>query len=62
MAKWSGRGQPPTRKKLHRWRSRLDIERAHERAAGRAEQGRWERSWHRDYRGGDALIKRWADE
>lgn len=20
MAKWSGRGQPPTRRKLHRWR------------------------------------------
>jgi hypothetical protein len=23
MAKWSGRGIPPTRKKLHRWRESL---------------------------------------
>jgi hypothetical protein len=28
MGKWSGRGQPPTRRKLHRYRTALQKERA----------------------------------
>ena len=37
MSKWSGRGIPPTRRKLHRWRKAQLLERAAELKAARAE-------------------------
>lgn len=36
MGKWSGRGIPPTRRKLHAWRQKQYLERQEDLAAQRA--------------------------
>ena len=51
MAQWSGRGIPPTRKKLHRLRATLIKERKNGAKEARAEQSRWDFLWHKTTRG-----------
>ncbi len=46
MGRWSGRGQPPTRKKLNRWR----VLRREEKAAYVREQLKLQKQWDRDVR------------
>jgi hypothetical protein len=45
MGKWSGRGSPPTRKKLHRVRQELVRERKTSATDQRAEQSRRDYTW-----------------
>ena len=50
MAKWSGRGIPPTRKKLHRWRLAQEKARLLERPDGKSGT-RLDHSWSKRVRG-----------
>lgn len=45
MGAWSGRGIPPTRRKLHRMRAALLKERKNGTKASAAEASRWDYSW-----------------
>lgn len=51
MAKWSGKGIPPTRKKLHRLRRALILQRKKDAKAERAELQRREYTWGKQSRG-----------
>ena len=50
MAKWSGRGIPPTRRKLHRVRAQILKERQNGAKVARAEAARWEFLWNKTTR------------
>lgn len=50
MAKWSGRGIPPTRRKLHRLRRALVLERRREAKEQKSELQRREYIWSRKTR------------
>lgn len=45
MSKWSGRGIPPTRRKLHRMRAQMVRERREDAREARAEDSRREFTW-----------------
>lgn len=51
MSKWSGRGNPPTRKKLHRLRRAIILQKKADAKAERTEQQRWEYKWGKLTRG-----------
>ena len=51
MAQWSGRGIPPTRKKLHRWRTAQEKARQFERPDGKGDGSRRDNSWNKRVRG-----------
>jgi len=59
MAKWSGVGIPPTRRKLKRYRLQQQLERVEMLKDGRVDQGRFDRDWKRMK--GDKLLERWGD-
>jgi len=58
MGKWSGRGIPPTRRKLHRYRLAAEGERAAERKDGQVDQSRFDREWRRMK--GDRVLEVWG--
>lgn len=47
MGAWSGRGIPPTRKKLHKERVKIERERAAELKERAGERGLGDREWRR---------------
>jgi hypothetical protein len=51
MGKWSGLGQPPTRRKLHRYRAALLKEQLALEKDRRGEAQRWAYTWSRRARG-----------
>lgn len=51
MAKWSGRGIPPTRRKLHRLRKALVLQRKRDAKDVRSEDQRREYTWGKQTRG-----------
>lgn len=59
MAKWSGQGIPPTRKKLGRYRLQQQAEHALEMKDGKVDQARYDREWKRMK--GDKLLEVWGD-
>lgn len=59
MARWSGKGIPPTRKKLHRYREQQRLEREQAIKDSRIDIGRFEREWRRLK--ADRLLEVWGD-
>jgi len=60
MAKWSGVGIPPTRRKLKQHRLQQQLERADALKDGKVDQGRFDREWKRMK--GDRLLERWGTD
>ena len=61
MGKWSGLGQPNTRRKLHRWRAAKDLERKALEGALRSDEQHRGYSWNKRVRGAIMNPARWEE-
>ena len=69
MGAWGGKGIPPTRRKLHKERLKIERERAEMLKERDAERGLGERDWRKIEKRADAsgvslesFWRRWVDE